>query len=293
MAGSEPILAEGGKDIDWLKARIDDLHKVGKLKALISWLREAISEKESAGKLLKQTSLEMWLRNQNIPVMEVPEMEDVDMSDMEKPLRIKPILRTFTEDDIMAKWSVGERQHYLSLEAEVSNIGKIVHLKGPFNKARKEMHSLSGKTEVLGEGQASLTVKTYVPSADIKEVDKIFLSLQEEHRRLQAELNGIKHDISVKLTKLNADALAEFRKEDAEVNETYKAKNAEYEAVYKQRSMENLKKYNDEKSEYDKWYNSVSAQHNSWMLNESQRISDLKILIPNNLLEIYNLVKDS
>lgn len=290
---SGDVVAEGGKSIEWLKAKVDDLHKVGKLKSLIAWLREAITEKENAGKQIRQTTLEMWLLDNDIPVREAPELSNPDMSDMERPVRFRPVCPQYTEDDVKAKWSIGERQHFLQLEAEVANIGKIVHLKGPFNKARKELHALAGKTEVLGEGQLSLTVKTFVPSATIEDVDKIFLQLQEEHRKLQSELNGIKHKLEVEVARLNDEALAKYRQEDAESNEKYKAETAKYEAVYRQRNEECLKKYEDEKSEYDKWYNDVSARHNQWMLAEGQKVSNLKILVPNNLLETYNLVKDS
>jgi hypothetical protein len=291
----DSILAEGGKTLDWLNATVENVRKIGKLKSLIAWLREGINEKDQENKRIHQVSLSMFLRDKGIEEREEPVNGPFDtlMSDIERPRKESPVLESITEDDVKNSWSIGERQKFFQLEAEVSNIGKLVHLKGAFNNARKELHRIGNKSEVIGEGTASLTVKTYRPSADVAEVDKVFLALQEEHRKLQSELNGMKHAIEVKVANFNDAALAKFREEDAKATQKYKEERSKYDAEYQKRLEAATAKYDAEKADYDKWYNEVSSQHNQWLITEGRRISDLRIIVPNNLVEIYNLVKDS
>jgi Skp family chaperone for outer membrane proteins len=296
VAGEQnSILAEGGKTIDWLNTTVENVRKIGKLKSLIAWLREGINEKEQEGKRIHQVSLSMFLRDNNIEERQEPTKGSFDMLmfDIERPQKESPVLETLTADDVKASWSIGERQKFFQLEAEVANIGKLVHLKGAFNNARKELHRIGNKTEVIGEGTPSLTVKTYRPSADVAEVDKVFLALQEEHRKLQSELNGMKHAIEVKVAEFNDKALAEFRKQDALATQKYKEARAKWDAEYQKRAEATAAKYDAEKADYDAWYNEVSSQHNQWLITEGRRVSDLRILIPKNLVDIYNLVKDS
>lgn len=293
IAGKEPVIAEGGKTLDWLNKTVENAKLVGKLKSLISWLREAISEKEAEGKRIHQVSLQMWLRDNGIEPKEEPIQGTPYMFDMDKPKKVSPVLESITEEDVRAKWSIGQRQHYLELEAEVANLGKLIHLKGAFNLARKELHRKAGQVEVISEGTESLTVKKYLPSADITEVDKVFLSLQDTHRKLQSELNGMKHAVEEEVRKFNDEALVKFREEDAKATQEYKEANAKYEEEYQKRLAATNKVYYDAKATYDQWYNEVSSKHNQWLLNEAQKVANLKVIIPANLMDVYNLVKDS
>ena len=241
VAGTEPILVESGKSLEWLNTKIAELAKIGKLKALNAWLREAIDAKEKAQNDLRNKDMFRWLCEKGEKGME------------------RPGLETVSEDDIINQMSVGERQKYLELEAQAANIGKIIHPDGSFNKARKTVKDQMGKQDVSGVGTPSLTVAAYSSSIPVEEIDKVFMQLQEQFRSIQAELNGIKHSINEKMTKENDRLLAEYR---AKCNE------------------------------YDSWFKAKSAEHAQETINEIQRISDLKIIIPDNLQEIYNFVKN-
>ena len=150
--------------------------------------------------------------------------------------------------------NIKERCEYLSLEAYASAIGKIIHDKGTFNMARKDAHKMAvNPLRTSGTGTETL-IYTYSPSADLEVIDSTYEQLQNLHRQYEARLNAIK-----------------FK------NETMLAE-------------ENLKL----KAEYDQKLNAYEAEvsrmltdFTKWQTEESQRISKLKIQIPNELQETY------
>lgn len=242
VAGTEPILVEAGKSLDWLKTKIDELDKIGKLKALNAWLREAVKQKDDAQEDLRNKDMIRWLCEKEEKIME------------------RPRLNTVTEDMIINQMTVGERQKYLELEAQAANIGKIIHRDGSFNKARKIVKNQMGKQDVTGVGTPSLTVSMYSSSVPVEEIDKLFMQLQDKFRKIQAELNGIKHAIKEKETKENDRLLSE---------------------------------YQTQQNEYDAWFKMKNAEFSQFKNNEMQRIADLKIIIPDNLKDIYEYVQNS
>ena len=242
VAGAEPILVEAGKSLDWLKTKIDELDKIGKLKALNAWLREAVKQKDDAQEELRNKDMIRWLCEKEEKIME------------------RPRLNAVTEDMIINQMTVGERQKYLELEAQAANIGKIIHRDGSFNKARKIVKNQMGKQDVTGVGTPSLTVSMYSSSVPVEEIDKLFMQLQDKFRKIQAELNGIKHAIKEKETKENDRLLSE---------------------------------YQTQQNEYDAWYKMKNAEFSQFKNNEMQRIADLKIIIPDNLKDIYEYVQNS
>jgi len=242
VAGTEPILVEAGKSLDWLKAKIDELDKIGKLKALNAWLREAVKQKDDAQEELRNKDMIRWLCEKEERIME------------------RPRLNAVTEDMIINQMTVGERQKYLELEAQAANIGKIIHRDGAFNKARKIVKNQMGKQDVTGVGTPSLTVSMYSSSVPVEEIDKLFMQLQDKFRKIQAELNGIKHAIKEKETKENDRLLSE---------------------------------YQTQQNEYDAWFKMKNAEFSQFKNNEMQRIADLKIIIPDNLKDIYEYVQNS
>ena len=242
VAGAEPILVEAGKSLDWLKTKIDELDKIGKLKALNAWLREAVKQKDDAQEELRNKDMIRWLCEKEERIME------------------RPRLNAVTEDMIINQMTVGERQKYLELEAQAANIGKIIHRDGSFNKARKIVKNQMGKQDVTGVGTPSLTVSMYSSSVPVEEIDKLFMQLQDKFRKIQAELNGIKHAIKEKETKENDRLLSE---------------------------------YQTQQNEYDAWFKMKNAEFSQFKNNEMQRIADLKIIIPDNLKDIYEYVQNS
>lgn len=177
--------------------------------------------------------------------------EWVELPDM--PKRRKPI----TKDDVIAGFSVKKRNRMFELETKAAAIGKYIHPDGPFANARKEfMRRQNKKNDVKGEGRDTLLYH-YSPSCSERLLEETFFKLQKIHRECQAELNGILHEIE-EITK--ADEIAS---------------NAEYATALQERNLK---------------IEELHTQFKEYVLQESRRIRDLKIIIPNDLKEIYDIV---
>lgn len=165
--------------------------------------------------------------------------------------------QTVTADDIIAGLNIKERNRIYTLQTKCATFGKFIHPEGPFSKARKALLKIeSAPYEVHGEGRDALVYK-YIPTCDKNKVEDMFFSLQAEFRARQAELNSVLHDMEEK-------ARAENMKQNSE--------------------------YAEKVREWDVEGKKQLAEFEAWKTEECKRIADLKILIPDHLLEIYNEV---
>ena len=162
-----------------------------------------------------------------------------------------------TKEECIANRNIKERNKIYSLQAKAAVIGKYIHPDGKFAEARAElMEKLHDKHKISGNGRDTLLYH-YQPSCSWEVVEKVFFQLQAEHREIQAELNGIYHVIE-----------EEIREEQAKTMKEYKSANVEYNA-----------KYQECYTEYQKHIE-----------EEEARRAALKIIIPNELQEIYKRV---
>ena len=160
-----------------------------------------------------------------------------------------------TEDDIMEEMNIRERNEYLQLEATAATIGKYIHPDGVYSKAREELHNRTMKPySTEGTGKETL-IYSYVPSIDQQKVDDLFFELQEWHRTNEQQLNRIKYEIKRKLGK---------------------------------KTIEQNRKYESECEAYHVKYQAYHSQFKAWQVEESARISLMKIVIPEDLQTIYD-----
>lgn len=163
-----------------------------------------------------------------------------------------------TADDVIGAMSIKERNRYYQLETFCSTIGKFIHPEGAFNKERSRLHDIVvAPYSTSGEG-TNMVVYAYAPTISPEEVDNKFAYLQQLYRENQAQLNSIKHQIETTILK---DA--------TEKNEQYKVAYDEYHRKELARSIE------------------IQNKRNA----EVQRISDLKIIIPDSLKQIFEKVQ--
>ena len=163
-----------------------------------------------------------------------------------------------TADDVIGAMSIKERNRYYQLETFCSTIGKFIHPEGVFNKERSRLHDIVvAPYSTSGEG-TNMVVYAYAPTISPEEVDNKFAYLQQLYRENQAQLNSIKHQIETTILK---DA--------TEKNERYKVAYDEYHRKELARSIE------------------IQNKRNA----EVQRISDLKIIIPDSLKQIFEKVQ--
>lgn len=162
-----------------------------------------------------------------------------------------------TEDEYLSTLTVKERNRYYHLETLCAVIGQYIHPDGTFADKREELNdALRHKHKVSGSGRDAL-IYTYTPTVDPQKVEDTFFRLQALHREYQAELNSIKFKIEKAIT----DDEAKKR------------------ALYE----EALSRYNAEIAE-------LNASLATWKTNETQRVSSLKIIIPEELKDIYSTV---
>ena len=215
--------------------------------------------------IIQAKSLIAWLReaikarSQKLSEAEGMTIEEwAERLGIEIELPTKPVRRaSITKEDVIDAMNVKERNRIFALETKCATIGKYIHLDGNFAKARKELlKKLSEQNKISGEGRDALLYH-YTPTCNPDNVEKVFFALQDAHRETQAELNRILHDIDEKVRDENQKAESDYCQALSE----YQIEMEKLQSQFKIDKAENLK-----------------------------RIAALKIVIPNDLKEIYDVV---
>ncbi len=164
---------------------------------------------------------------------------------------------SITKDEYIASLNIKERNRIYELQTTCAVFGKFIHPDGTYSNARKNLLKISGAPfEVKGEGRDAL-VYEYKPTCDEHDVNEVFFNLQAEHRSKQAELNSILHDI------------------DEQVRAENMKRNSEYAEKVREWDVEGKKQL---------------AEFEAWKSEESKKIADLKIVIPDHLAKIYEAI---
>ena len=240
----ETIDGEKTKDLSYGISDLSDveqkLEKIGNLKALCAWLREAIAAQQRLVKEANNYTITQYAKDNSIELPNVPVRED-----------------TLTEDEVVADFDIKKRNRYYYLETHAATIGQFVHKGGAIDLARKVYYDkLQNPRRTSGSGLDTL-IYTYSPSISKEKIEDTFYALQQKHSAYQSELNQLKSEIKSRVTN-----------DDIEKN----------------------KKYEQECKEYKDATKEVFNAYSTWKANELKRISSLKIIIPNALLDIYNKV---
>lgn len=237
IGSPESTIAKGSSDISFIKR---DLGVITQMYSLIAWLREAIKAKQILLKELASVSVEDWAEENNVEYPQRPERQV-----------------TLTKDEILASWSIKDRNRYLALSTKVSVYGKFVHPDGSYAKARKDLkEKIIRPIEYSANGQDTVITR-HSPTVETDVIDKEFFSLQSEWRSAQAELNGYEHKIQTV------------------IDEDTQQKNSAFVTAY---------------SEYSTQITTISAKYKSWQDSEQVRIANLKIVIPNDLRASYDII---
>lgn len=216
------------------------LNKICKLHSLVAWLREGIKLKDNTLKDIQNMC-------ENTYVTEV----------LKETYPVAPIRKCINEDLIKQEFGFEKLQRRLELQAFAAGIGKYIHPTGTLSKARKEYNTLNNKEVVVGSGPDSMFI-SYSSTVSGDDIEASFMELQELQRTKQAELNGIEHEIEMRILEEKREASIQFK--------------TDYE-------------------EYNRITKDYSNKFSDWVREESKVISELKIVIPENLKETYNLVK--
>ena len=158
--------------------------------------------------------------------------------------------RDVTLEDELAKLSPEQRARYYALEARCAALGSFIHPDGAFAKARKTFFEHMKNPTTVNGRGQDAEIFTFSSGFTTEEVDGAFFAMQKEYRNLQAEFNGMKAEIEQRVRDANK----------AMASETVEAMDRWMSA----RRLERVR-YNDE-------------------------VSALKVVIPQNLREIYEEV---
>lgn len=178
------------------------------------------------------------------------------MKGIEKPLYPESEI-ALTEDEYYGTLSLKERNRYYELETTAATIGKMIHPDGPFANARKGLAEvIENPNKIVGNGRDTV-IYSYKPTINLGDVDAVFFELQKQHREAQAQLNSIKYACEQAINESQAKVTSEY--------------------------LEALSNYRNEMSV-------IEAELKKYKQEETDRISKLKIIIPDSLKDIYETV---
>lgn len=174
-----------------------------------------------------------------------------------EPIKFVDCRQALTEDEYYASLTLDERNRYYELETLSAVLGKAIHPNGSFAEARRQFEACIRKpNQVKGEGRDAL-IYNFKPSVGAEEVEEVYFKLQKQYREAQASLNAIKYECQKAVKASQIEVATEYANEQAKANDYVERINAERAAYIKERVRE---------------------------------IGDLKIVIPQSLQEIYDIV---
>ena len=229
-----------------------DLQNLASLNAFCAWVREAIKEKDAQQTAVNRLSVEDWAKENNLEIPVAPEYP-------KDPARI-------TETDVINSWDINKRNKYLRLEAFAATYGKYIHVDGAFSKARKKAHTALNNP-ITKEGSGRDMVLYYTePTVDINAVDATFMVLQDQYRSYEKELNQMKAEIKDSVNNLTTEAYTEY-----------------------QIALDNWK---EQSRVYNHAWSELRSRFITWRTGELDRISKLKITIPETLKSTFSAIKE-
>lgn len=230
-----------------------DLQLQSSMFAFCAWVREAIKEKERLQNEIDWMNLDSWIKQQGITTLSMPVSPD-EPEDVE-------------EQDVINSWDINKRTKYLRLETFAAHYGKLIHPNGAYSKARKDAH-VAVNNPITKEGSGRDMVLYYSePSVSIQDIDSKFLEIQNQYREYEKELNQMKAEIKDTVNEWTRAAYSEYEK----LQEEWKVLTKEYQA-------ERL---------------DLSAKFSVWKTNELEKISKLKIVIPDSLKDTFKLILEA
>lgn len=231
----------------------------------IAWIQDAII------KIGQYNSLIAWLKeaikNKEEALKELSDIELQEWSEYKDyPTPKSPSRKaSVTKEDVIRNLEATELNKYFTLQSKAAAIGKFIHEGGSVSKAKVMLGMVIAEpNKISGAGRDTVVYK-YTPSVNVDDVDNMFLSLMSEHRNLNAQLNSIK-----------AKAIEEANKQNIANEQEYQKARTAY-----------SKEYNDwlDKTE------DLQSRFNQYIITEKEKISKLKINVPDSLMETYKSIK--
>lgn len=231
----------------------------------IAWIQDNII------KIGQYNSLIAWLKeaikNKEEALGELSDMRLQEWSEYENYSMPKSPSRkaTVTKEDVIKNLEATELNKYFTLQSKAAAIGKFIHEGGSVSKAKIILNKVVAEPNKMSGAGRDTVIYRYTPSVKADDVDNMFLSLMFEHRNLNAQLNFIK-----------AKAMEEANTQNIVNEQEYQKARTAY-----------SKEYNDwlDKTE------DLQSRFNQYIITEKEKISKLKINVPDSLMETYKSIK--
>ena len=163
----------------------------------------------------------------------------------------------YTKDDVFKSWDRAKIARYYALEAKAAHYGKLIHPSGTFATMRDYYYkNIYSPKSIRGEGRDAI-VTTLSPTFEADKLEKVFMSLQSKYREFEKQFNALKFEMQEEADRLNQVAITTF-----------------------QEALE----------EYQILLNQYNAQRSKLILEETERISKLKILVPERFNDVFTLL---
>jgi hypothetical protein len=164
-----------------------------------------------------------------------------------------------TKEDIMKEWSAEKLSRYYAIEAVATHYGKYIHPRMPISEMKSDfIKKINNPKVVTGEGHDAI-LKEYQPTFTTHEVNFTFMQLQQKYREAEKRLNSIKAEIEEAMTEKNRVQSSYYQ----QILSQYKADQALWETEF-----------------------------NQAVEDEIEKISQYKIIIPDQFREIYNFLNN-
>lgn len=213
------------------------VHQISQMNAFCAWIREAIKAKE----VLQEDfpSFDEW---------------KADKQTVESPAD----RMYWTEADIIAELDIKQLNHYYTLEAYASTLGKLIHRDGAISNARSRLLKVIENPSEINHLDSDVVITRYDAIANPEKIEEFYVQLQNQYREYERQLNQIKYQIKEEVSKRNREAQNEYTRQ--------------------------LRAYNDEQQELYSDYQKEKEEH-------INKIAQLKIVVPNDLEDTFKYLQ--
>lgn len=182
--------------------------------------------------------------------------EELGIQCPQPPEMEKPI----TDDEYIATMGIKQRNRYYQLDSYCATIGQAIHPNGWYASARKELQKAMTEPNVIEGHGRDAVIYGRTPSINPDKVEETYMELQQTYREYQAELNSIKYEI------------------EQAVKEDESRKNIEHQTAL---------------ATYFAQAEAANHELETKRKEMANKAAKLKIIIPDNLKQIYQKVQDA
>lgn len=239
----------------------EKLERVVKMKSLIGWLREGIKTKEvmiERVRNMREQEVANILHIQEPCVFYESQRKNRSMDEADG-FKFYLLKDNPTEEEFLKQQPEAEQRKIQLLQTKAAVMGKFIHEKGAFGMARKNAFEC-GRTPLMvekgGMAKPAMFYTSYL-EVSMEKIDDVYFRLQNAYREVQQELNAI----LFKNTEL-------WRKECLRIEEENKVIYQEFD-IAKRDYIQAIRRWREERV---------------------AKISDYKIIIPQELRELFEEV---